>query len=67
MTFEHTPTEMAEKLMEFIRDFSDNDEEIKSEIDSVAHTFARLQQTDDLELNALAHHLDVMFMNSVFN
>lgn len=66
MKFEHTPTEMAEKLMEFIRDFSDNDEEIKSEIDFVAHTFARLQQTDDLELNALVHHLDVMFMDSVF-
>lgn len=66
MTFEHTPTEMAEKLMEFIRDFSDNDEDIKSEIEYMTDAFTKLQQTDDLELSALANHLDIMFMNSVF-
>lgn len=27
--YEHTPKEMAEKLMQFNKDFSDNDEELK--------------------------------------
>ena len=66
MTFEYTPAEMAGKLIEFIRDFSDNDEEIKSEIKYMTDAFTKLQQTDDLELSALANHLDIMFMNSVF-
>lgn len=52
--------------MLFIKDFSDTDEDIETEIDAVAYTFMRLQQTDDMELNALAHHLDVMFMDSAF-
>ena len=39
MEFEHTPREMAEKLMEFNRDFSDNEEEIKSETEYVTCSF----------------------------
>lgn len=63
MTFEYTPKEMAEKLMFFIRDFSDNDEDIKMEIEYMTSAFTKLQQSDDLELSALANHLDIMFMN----
>lgn len=62
--YEHTPKEMAEKLMQFNKDFSDNDEELKSETEYVAELFEKLQQSS--EFNALAHHLDIMFMNDVF-
>lgn len=65
MEFEHTPQEMAEKLMEFIRDFSDNSEEIEKEIPYVTEAFEKLQKSE--EFNALAHHLDIMFMDDVFN
>ena len=64
MEFEHTPREMAEKLMEFNRDFSDNEEEIKSEVDYVTELFEKLQKSE--EFNVLAHHLDLMFMDSAF-
>lgn len=64
MDYEHTPKQMAEKLMEFIRDFSDNEEEIKSETDYVTELFDKLQKSD--EFNVLAHHLDIMFMDDVF-
>ena len=64
MEFEHTPREMAEKLMEFNRDFSDNEEEIKSEVDYVTELFEKLQKSE--EFNVLAHHLDIMFMDSAF-
>lgn len=64
MEFEHTPREMAEKLMEFNRDFSDNGDEIKSEIDYVTELFEKLQKSE--EFNVLAHHLDIMFMDSAF-
>lgn len=64
MEFEHTPQEMAEKLMEFNRDFSDNEDEIKIETEYVAELFGKLQKSE--EFNVLAHHLDLMFMDSVF-
>ena len=62
--YEHTPKEMAEKLMQFNKDFSDNDEELKREIESIAGLLEKLQKSS--EFNALAHHLDIMFMNDVF-
>lgn len=62
--FEHTPEEMAKKLMEFNRDFLDDEEEIKHEIEYVAELFEKLQKSE--EFNALAHHLDIMFMDDVF-
>lgn len=65
MEFEHTPQEMAEKLMEFIRYLSDDSEEIKNEIPYIAELFDKLQKSD--EFNALAHHLDIMFMDDAFN
>ena len=65
MGYEHTPREMAEKLMEFIRDFSDAEEEIKSETEYVTELFDKLQKSD--EFNVLSHHLDIMFMYETFN
>lgn len=63
--YENSPREMAEKLMEFIRDFSDDAKELEAETDSVAELFTKLQQSE--EFNSLAHHLDLMFMDRVFN
>lgn len=62
--YEHTPREMAEKLMEFIRDISDDEEQIEQEKEYVAELFDELQESNKFEI--LAHHLDEMFMNSVF-
>lgn len=62
--YEHTPRQMAEKLMKFNRDFSDNEEELKHETEYVAELFDKLQKSE--EFNALAHHLDLMFMDDVF-
>lgn len=62
--YEHNPRQMAEKLMEFNRDFSDEADEIARETEYVAELFEKLQKSS--EFNALAHHLDIMFMNDVF-
>lgn len=67
MNYEHAPKQMAEKLMEFIRDISDDEEDIKEEIEYVAEAFDKLQKSEELNINALVHHLDIMFMNSAFN
>lgn len=65
MEFENTPQQMAEKLLEFIRDFSDVESEIESEKNYIAELFDRLQKSE--EFSALAHHLDVLFMDSIFD
>ena len=65
MKFEHKPKEMAEKLMEFIRYLSDYEEDVENEIPYVVELFEKLQSSE--EFNVLAHHLDVMFMDDVFN
>lgn len=62
--YEHTPREMAEKLMEFNRDFSDSEADISEEIKYLEDIFEELQESNKFEI--LAHHLDEMFMNSVF-
>lgn len=62
--YEHTPREMAEKLMEFTRDFSDTEEDIKAEADYITDLFDKLQKSEDF--NVLAHHLDIMFMDEAF-
>lgn len=62
--YEHNPRQMAEKLMEFNRDFSDEADEIARETEYVAELFEKLQQSS--EFSVLAHHLDIMFMNDVF-
>ena len=63
--YEHTPTQMAEKLLEFNRDFSDSAEDIQNEKEYVAELFEKLQNS--IEFNILAHYLDTMFMDEVFN
>lgn len=62
--YEHTPRQMAEKLMEFNRDFSDSQEEVEYETEYVTELFGKLQESE--EFNVLAHYLDIMFMNDVF-
>lgn len=67
--FEHTPKEMAEKLVEFNRDFSTDSmcgkENEEKELNYVTELFEKLQKSE--EFNALAHHLDLMFMDSAFS
>lgn len=63
--FENSSYDMARKLMEFIRDFSDNEEDIKSEIIYLTELFDKMKETT--EYNALMHYLDIMFMDSAFN
>lgn len=65
MEYEHTPKEMAEKLIEFIRDFSDDKEELKNEVEHVAKLFDKLQNSNEFDI--LVNYLDVMFMNRVFD
>lgn len=64
MEFQHSPREMAEKLMEFIRDFSDDEKEMAEETDYVAELFEKLQKSE--EYNALVHRFDLMFMYEQF-
>lgn len=63
--YEHTPRQMAEKLMEFNRDFSDDAEEIASETEYLTKLFEKLQNSNEFDI--LAHYLDTMFMDEVFN
>lgn len=63
--YEYTPMQMAEKLLEFNRDFSDNAEDLQNEKEYVAELFEKLQNSN--EFNILAHYLDTMFMDEVFN
>ena len=63
--YEHTPMQMAEKLLEFNRDFSDSAEDIQNEKEHVTELFEKLQNSN--EFNILAHYLDTMFMDEVFN
>lgn len=62
--FEHTSKEMADKLMEFNRDFSDDSETIVEEAEYLIGVFDQLKKSEDF--NILAHHLDTMFMDSAF-
>lgn len=63
--YEHTSRQMAEKLMNFIRDISDNEEDMDMETAYVEELFDGLQKSKDF--NVLAHHLDLMFMDKVFD
>lgn len=62
--FEHTSKEMADKLMEFNRDFSDDSETIAEEAEYLTGVFDQLKKSEGF--NILAHHLDTMFMDSAF-
>lgn len=63
--YEYTPMQMAEKLLEFNRDFSDSAEDIQNEKEHMTELFEKLQNSN--EFNILAHYLDTMFMDEVFN
>lgn len=62
--YEHTPREMAERLMEFNRDFSDSEADISEETTYLEEIFEKLQKSDEFEI--LAHHLDKMLADPVF-
>ena len=55
---------MADKLMEFNRDFSDDSETIVEEAEYLIGVFDKLNKSEDF--NILAHHLDTLFMDGVF-
>lgn len=63
--YEFTPKESAEKLMEFIRDMSDDEDQIEEEKEYVTELFDELQKSEKFEI--LAHYFDLMFMDDVFN
>ena len=63
--YEFTPEQSAEKKMEFIRDMSDDEEQIGHEKEYVAELFDELQKSEKFEI--LAHYFDLMFMDNVFN
>lgn len=62
--YEFTPEQSAEKLMEFIRDMSDDEDQIEEEKEYVAELFDELQKSEKFEV--LAHYFDLMFMDSAF-
>lgn len=66
--FSHTPRQMAEKLIEFQRDFTDgwdDEDAVSCETKCLEKLFGELQESEEFEI--LAHHLDDMFCNSVFD
>lgn len=66
--FAHTPRQMAEKLIEFQRDFTDgwdDEKAISDEKNCLEKLFCELQKSEEFEI--LAYHLDDMFCSSVFN
>lgn len=63
--YEFTPKQSADKLMEFIRDMSDNEDQIEEEKEYVTELFDELQKSEKFEI--LAHYFDLMFMDSAFN
>lgn len=63
--YEHTAADMARKLLEFNRDFSDFEQDIQIEFEHLTSVFYDLQESE--EYNALMHHLDIMFMDDAFN
>ena len=62
--YEFTSKQSAEKLMNFIRDMSDDEDQIEEEKGYVAELFDELQKSEKFEI--LAHYFDLMFMDNVF-
>ena len=62
--YEFTPEQSAEKLMEFIRDMGDDEDQIEEEKEYIAELFDELQKSEKFEI--LAHYFDLMFMDNVF-
>lgn len=65
MNYENTANEMAKKLMEYNRDFSDSTKEIFEETKALTNLFKKLQESEEFE--PLVHHLDTMFMHDTFS
>lgn len=63
--YEFTPRQSAEKLMNFIRDMGDDEDQIEQEKKYIAELFNELQRSEKFEI--LAHYLDLMFMDNVFD
>lgn len=63
-TYSNYDTYTAEKLMEFIRDMGDDEDQIEEEKEYVAELFDELQKSEKFEV--LAHYFDLMFMDSAF-
>lgn len=63
--YEFTPRQSAEKLMNFIRDMGDDEDQIEQEKEYIAELFNELQRSQKFEI--LAHYLDLMFMDNVFD
>lgn len=62
--YEFTPKQSAEKLMNFIHDMGDDEDQIEQEKEYVAELFDELQKSEKFEV--LAHYFDLMFMDSAF-
>lgn len=62
--YEFTPKQSAGKLMNFIRDMGDDEDQIEEEKEYVAELFDELQKSEKFEV--LAHYFDLMFMDSAF-
>lgn len=62
--YEFTPKQSAEKLMNFIRDMGDDEDQIEQEKEYVTELFDELQKSEKFEV--LAHYFDLMFMDSAF-
>lgn len=62
--YEFTPKQSAEKLMNFIRNMGDGEDQIEEEKEYVAELFDELQKSEKFEV--LAHYFDLMFMDSAF-
>lgn len=62
--YEFTPKQSAEKLMNFIRNMGDDEDQIEEEKEYVAELFDELQKSEKFEV--LAHYFDLMFMDSAF-
>ena len=63
--YEFTPRQSAEKLMNFIRDMGDDEDQIEQEKEYIVELFNELQRSEKFEI--LAHYLDLMFMDNVFD
>lgn len=63
--YEFTPRQSSEKLMNFIRDMGDDEDQIEQEKEYIAELFNELQRSEKFEI--LAHYLDLMFMDNVFD
>lgn len=63
--YEYTARESALKLIEFIRDFTDNEDDLKDAVVELENAFEILRESKELEVLSFA--LDRMFVHSEFD